>query len=78
MYKDLYDMTLAELIKTLENKNKGLGYELWQQANMIAGFFSKEPPKSPEEAMPELFPPKKRYKLPPELYKKYMIERGGR
>lgn len=78
MYKDLYDMTLTELIKTLENKNKGLGYELWKQASIIAGFFSKKIPESPEEASPELFPPKKTYRLPPELVEKYFVKRGGR
>lgn len=61
---DLYDMTLAELYEMLEYKRKGLAYQLWKQAEITAKMFSKEPYETPEMASPELFPPKKTYKMP--------------
>ena len=70
MYENMYDMTLFELINTIENYNKGLAYELWKHAVLIGRVFSDKFPKTPEEASPELYPPKKRYKMPSFLIEK--------
>ena len=73
-------MTLKELSDTLENRKKGLGYELWKQAGLIMlgiGELLKDKkskeifPKSPQEACPELYPPKPSLKLNINLNKKY-------
>jgi hypothetical protein len=61
---DLYDMTIIELNTMLEYKQKGLAYNLWKQAEIIARMVSKEPYENPEKACPELYPPKKTYKMP--------------
>ena len=63
-YKDLYDMTITEINDTIENRQRGKAYDLWKQAEIIARMVSKEPYKTPEEACPELYPPKKAYKMP--------------
>lgn len=61
---DLYDMTLKELIEMVEYRQTGLAYTLWKQAEITARMFSKEPYETPETASPELYPPKKTYKMP--------------
>lgn len=68
---DLYDMTLYELRETLENKRKGLAYQMWKQAILYGQLFNKDFPKTPEEACPELYPPKKTYKMPQWMIEKY-------
>lgn len=68
---DLYDMTLYELRETLENKRKGLAYQMWKQAILYGQLFNKDFPKTPEEACPELYPPKKTYKMPQWMIGKY-------
>lgn len=68
---DLYDMTLYELRETLENKRKGLAYQMWKQAILYGQLFNKNFPKTPEEACPELYPPKKTYKMPQWMIEKY-------
>ena len=79
-HNEMYDMTLKELSDTLENRKKGLGYELWKQAGLIMlgiGDLLKDKkskeifPKSPQEACPELYPPKPSLKLNINLNKKY-------
>ena len=67
-------MTVRELIITLEQTNKGLAYKMWKQANLIGCILDKFP-KNPEEACPELYPPKKSYKMPDFLLEK-AIKRG--
>ena len=80
----MYDMTLSELTKTLEHRKKGLAYELWKQAALITMGVSdilKDKksksifPNNPQEASPELYPPKPKIKLNISLDKKYN-ERG--
>lgn len=67
-------MTFRELVITLENTNKGLAYQLWRQANLIGCIFDKFP-KSPEDACPDLYPPKKSYVMP-DFLKEKAIKRG--
>ncbi len=76
----MYDMTLKELSDTLEYRKKGLGYELWKQAGLIMlgiGDLLKDKkskeifPKSPQEACPELYPPRPSLKININLNKKY-------
>lgn len=63
MYSDLYNMTIEELYKTLDNRRKGLAYSLWKQAELNRYVLDpKNFPNTPEEASPELYPPKKTYK----------------
>lgn len=68
-------MTLGELIKTLENRKKGLGNKLWREANLIGASFGGALPDSPESAYPDLYPPKPTYKMPDFLVEK-AIKRG--
>lgn len=67
-------MTVKELLNTLEQRKKGLAYRIWREANLIGLAFndSSKYPSSPEEAMPELFPPKVSIKMPDFLKEKYM------
>lgn len=61
---------------TLEQVNKGMAYRMWREATLIGRLFSKEDyPKTPESACPELYPPKKSYKMPDFLLEK-AIKRG--
>lgn len=65
LYKDLYEMDLKELENVLEQRKKGLAYNLWKQA--MLNTFVRDPeqfPKTPEDASPELYPPPKTYKMP--------------
>lgn len=57
-------MTMYELLNTLEQRRKGLAYQVWKQAVLNCFVLSpKNIPKSPESACPELYPPKKKYKM---------------
>ena len=76
----MYDMTLKELSDTLEHRKKGLGYELWKQATLItmgvADLLKDKKgkaifPNSPQDACPELYPPKPSLKIKTPLNKKY-------
>lgn len=69
-------MTLKELSDSLKGKRSGLGYKMWKQAVLIgSACFSKEFPKTPEEASPELFP-KASMPMPDFLKDKY-YKKGG-
>lgn len=71
-------MDLKELIKTLEQRREGLAYKLWKEA-MLTGLAcnnGKSYPKDFKEACPELFPPKKRIKMP-KWMKERMLKKGG-
>ena len=70
-------MDLKELIKSLEQRREGLAYKLWKEA-MLTGWASngKNYPKNYKEACPELFPPKKRIKMP-KWMKERMLKKGG-
>lgn len=62
---ELYDMTIKELILSLENRRKGLAYKIWKQAYLIGvAFAGKKYPRTPEEASPELYPKKKTIPMP--------------
>lgn len=62
---ELYDMTIKELITTLENRRKGLAYQIWKQAYLVGVAFSgKKYPQTPEAASPELYPKKKTIPMP--------------
>lgn len=72
---ELYDMTFRELIISLREKNKGLGYEMWRNATLIGSLLAGEFPETPEKASPELYPPQPKYKMPDFLVEK-AIKRG--
>lgn len=76
----MYDMTLKELSETLEHRKKGMAYELWKQAVLItmgvADLLKDKKskatfPNSPQEACPELYPPRPSLKININLNKKY-------
>lgn len=76
----MYDMTLKELSDTLKHRKKGLGYELWKQAVLITMGVSdllKDKkskaifPNNPQDASPELYPPKPSLKININLNRKY-------
>ena len=76
----MYDMTLRELSDTLEYLKKGLAYKLWKQADLItmgvADLLKDKKskaifPNSPQEACPELYPPRPSIKIKTPLNKKY-------
>lgn len=76
----MYDMTLKELSETLEHKKKALGYKLWKQADLIRisvidALRDKKSksifPSTPQNACPELYPPKPSLKITTKLSKKY-------
>ena len=70
-------MDLNELIKTLEQRRKGLAYKMWKEAMLIGwATMGKHYPDRPEEACKELFPPKKRIKMPKWLMEKW-LKKGG-
>lgn len=69
-------MTLSELIETLENRRKGLGYKMWKQAHLNALAQSSKFPTTPEDATPELYPPKKSIPMPSFLKDKW-LKKGG-
>ena len=74
---DLYDLTIAEMNEMLEARKKGQAYSIWKQAGLIAmACFNKKYPESPELASPELYPPKKKYKMP-DFLKKARKENGS-
>lgn len=70
-------MTFKELNKTLEMRKKGQAYELWKLANLVGcAIVGKKFPNNPEEACPELYPPKPTIKMPDFLKEKF-LKRGG-
>ena len=74
---ELYDLTISELAEMLESRKKGHAYSLWKQAGLIAtACFSKKYPETPEMASPELYPPKKKYKMP-DFLKDRMARKGN-
>ena len=74
----MYEMTVSELIDTLEARRKGLGYKIWKESYLIAwAVMGKGYPKTPEKASPELYPKKKTIKMPPNLLKASIKQMGG-
>lgn len=79
-YEELYDMTLKELVNALKNVNKGLSYFLFKDKVLMNQALAGKMKRTPEEANPELYPPKKTYEMPDwlkERYKKQQMK-GGR
>ena len=70
-------MTPKELLKTLECRRKGLAYQLWKQGNLIGAVMGNYP-RTPEEACPELYPPKTSIKMPDFLKDKWLRKEGYR
>lgn len=73
-------MTLRELTNTLKNRKQGLAYKMWKEAYLVVLGTSdllrdKKSramfPKSPEDASPELYPPKVTIKRPSFLRKEW-------
>lgn len=56
-------MDVTELLNTLEQRKKGLAYELWKQAYLNQYILTDKFPETPEKASPELYPPPKAYKM---------------
>lgn len=50
---------------------------MWKQAVLNISMMGKKAPDSPEKASPELYPPKKTYKMPEWMVRKY-LEKGGK
>lgn len=73
-YNDMYDLTMSELLNTIEQRKKGLAYEIWKLGNLSQ--MLEKYPENPEKACPELYPPKKTIEMPDFLKKKY-YERSG-
>ena len=77
----MYSMTLKELRNTLEYRKKGLAYTMWKQAMLttlgINDLFKDKKiarsifPASPQDACPELYPPKPSIKIKTPLNKNY-------
>lgn len=64
-------MTFKELIDTLMARRKGLAYRMWKEAHLIAwATMGKKYPQTPQDASPELYPPKPRIKMPEMLLRK--------
>lgn len=70
----MYDMTIYELKKTLEQRKQGLSYKLWKQGNLAQ--LMKEYPETPDDASPELSKPKKKIAMPDFLKKKWAKQKG--
>lgn len=74
-------MDLNELSSTLINRKKGVANECFMIGILARTALGKDIPKTPEEAFPYMYPPKKKYVMP-DFLKKRAIEtlqgRGGR
>lgn len=77
---ELYEMTVRELQRTLENRMSGLSYRLWKQANLISTAFTKNFPKTPLKASPELDykPNRVTIEMPDFLKKEWVEGLGGK
>ena len=74
-------MNLNELESTLINRRKGIANECYMIGTLARTTFAKEIPKTPEEAYPYMFPPKKKYVMPDFLKQRAietLKERGGK
>jgi len=75
-YDELYQMTLKELRNSLKQGNKGLSYVMYKQSILNGLAFVGKSKESPEEANPELYPPKKTYKMPDWVKERYYKQKG--
>lgn len=74
-------MDLSELESTLINRRKGIANECFMIGMLSRTALAKELPKTPEDAYPYMFPPKKRYVMPDFLKERAietLKERGGK
>lgn len=72
-------MTLKELRNAIEQANKGLAYMLFKDKVLMSQALVGKMKTTPQEALPELFPPKKTYKMPDWLKQRYIKQqKGGR
>ena len=64
-------MTLKELKNATEQINKGLAYRLFKDKVLMGQALVGKMKRTPQEALPELYPPKKTYKMPEWIRKRY-------
>ena len=69
-----------ELENALKNVNKGLAYFLFRDKVLMNQALAGKMKKTPEEALPELYPVKKTYEMPQWLKERYLKQqlKGGR
>lgn len=79
-YSELYDMTVKELKNSVEQYNQGLAYRMFRDKVLLNQSLAGKMKRTPEEALPELFPPKKTYNMPNWLRERYekQLQKGGR
>ena len=70
-------MTLKELTNAVEQENKGLAYKMFRDKITMSKALVGKMKKTPQEEFPELFPPKKTYKMPNWLRRRYE-KKGGK
>jgi len=73
-FEQLYEMTIYELKRTLEQRKQGLSYRLWKQGNLCQ--LMDKYPQTPEEANPELEKPKKTIAMPDFLKEEWAKQKG--
>ncbi len=73
----MYEMDLEELMETIIQRRQGLAYKIWRVSSFVRHPLIKEFPTSPEEAMPELYPPKKGIPMPDFLKEKVAKRKRG-
>lgn len=76
-YNEMYDLDFQELQDTIVYMRKGLAKNIWRLASLTRHPYIKNFPESPEEAFPDLFPPKPTIKMPDFLKEKW-LKRGGK
>lgn len=70
-------MTLKELRNSIEQVNKGLAYKLFKDKVLMNQALVGKMKRTPEDACPELYPPKKTYRMPEWLLKRYEKQKRG-
>jgi len=70
----MYNMTISELKKTLEQRKEGLSYKMWKQGNLCQ--MMTKYPDSHEIANPELAKPKPKIAMPDFLKEKWAKQKG--
>lgn len=70
-------MTLKELRNSLEQVNKGLAYYMFKDKVLLNQALVGKLKGTPEEALPELYPPKKTYQMPEWIRKRYEKQKKG-
>lgn len=70
-------MTLKELKNGLEQANKGLAYYMFRDKILLNQALAGKMKKTPQDALPELYPPKKTYRMPDWIRKRYEKQKKG-